>query len=68
MDAMSVWPCSPVVQVGLYGQEGAAVIVPSPVHAISVPAAAEAAAALFHLGLSALVAVDSDRVCAALGW
>ena len=67
MDAMSVWPCSPVVQVGLYGQQGAAVIVPSPFPAISVPGAAEAAAALFHLGLSALVVVDWDRVCAALG-
>ena len=41
-------------------------IVPSPFPAISVPAAAEAAAALFHLGVSALVAVDWDRVCAAL--
>ena len=67
MDAMSVWPCSPVVQVGLYGLEGAAVIVPSPFPAISVPGAAEAAAALFHLGLSALVVVDWDGVFAALG-
>ena len=66
MDAMSVWPCSPVVQVGLHGQEGAAVMVPFPFPAISVPAAAEAAAALFHLGLSALVVVDWDKVCAAL--
>ena len=67
MDALLAWPCSPVVQIGLYGQEGAAVIVPSPFPAILVQRAAEAAAALFHLGLSALVVVDWDRVCAALG-
>ena len=67
MDAMSVWPCSPVVQVGLYGQQGAAVIVPFPVPAISVRGAAEPAAAVFHLGLSALVVVDWDGVFAALG-
>ena len=67
MDQLLVLPCSPVVQVGLHWLEGAAVIVPSPFPAISVPGAAEAAAALFHLGLSALVAVDWDGVCAALG-
>ena len=42
-------------------------IVPSPFPAISVPGAAEAAAALFHLGLSVLVVVDWDGVFAALG-
>ena len=67
MDALHAWPCSPVVQGGLYGQEGAAVMVPSPFPAISVQGAAEAAAALFHLGLSALVVVDWDRGCAVLG-
>ena len=67
MDALLAWPCSPVVQVGLYGQEGAAVIVAFPVPAISVRGAAEPAAAVFHLGLSALVVVDWDGVFGGLG-
>ena len=67
MDALPAWPCSPVVQGGLYGQEGAAVMVPFPFPAISARGAAEAAAALFHLGLSALVVVDWDGVFGGLG-
>ena len=52
MDALLVWLCSAAVQVGLRGQEGAVVIVPSP--------SAEAAAALFHLGIGISVLVVLD--------